>query len=177
MFLLSLSARSVDSFCCRNVCSYNYTRSLCHTQHVKVFRGHLYVSFTAVTCKPSCLFVCQICGLFLLWIFVPHGYGKHATLGAIVTHNDTTCSLGCVYVIEFECSSTSVGRDRKPPFDSPCGLIDQPMYRKRSSMDLEGELLGQLSRPQTINLYDGFVCHDDVIVVASTTDYRLGRSD
>ena len=75
---------------------------------------------------------------------MPHGYGKHATLGAIVTHNDTMCSLGCVYVIEFECSSTSVGCDRKPPFDGPCGLIDQPMYRKRSSMDLEGELLGQL---------------------------------
>ena len=34
-----------------------------------------------------------------------------------------------------------------------------------------------LSRPQTINLYDGFVCHDDVVVVASTSDYRLGRSD
>ena len=34
-----------------------------------------------------------------------------------------------------------------------------------------------LSRPQTINLYDGFVCHDDVVVVASTSDYWLGRSD
>ena len=35
-----------------------------------------------------------------------------------------------------------------------------------------------LSRPQTINLYDIFVCHDDDdVVAASTSDYRLGRSD
>ena len=27
-----------------------------------------------------------------------------------------------------------------------------------------------LSRPQTINLYDGFVCHDAVVVVAVTSD-------
>ena len=30
------------------------------------------------------------------------------------------------------------------------------------------------SRPQTINLYDGFVCHDDVVVVASTSDLTTG---
>ena len=30
-----------------------------------------------------------------------------------------------------------------------------------------------LSRPQTINLYDGFICHDDVVVVASTSDYSI----
>ena len=28
----------------------------------------------------------------------------------------------------------------------------------------------ELSRPQTINLYDGFVCHDTVVVVALTSD-------
>ena len=44
VFLYSLGPRSVDSFRCRNLCSYNYTRSHCHTQQ-KVFRGHLYVSF------------------------------------------------------------------------------------------------------------------------------------
>ena len=27
-----------------------------------------------------------------------------------------------------------------------------------------------LSRPQAINLYDGFVCHDAVVVVAVTSD-------
>ena len=32
-----------------------------------------------------------------------------------------------------------------------------------------------LSQPQTINSYDGFGCHDDVEVVAVTSDYRLGR--
>ena len=34
-----------------------------------------------------------------------------------------------------------------------------------------------LSRPQTINSYYGFVCHDDVVVVDATSDYRLARSD
>ena len=32
-------------------------------------------------------------------------------------------------------------------------------------------------QPQTINLYDGFVCQDDVVVVAVTSDYRLERTD
>ena len=34
-----------------------------------------------------------------------------------------------------------------------------------------------LSWPHTINLYNGFVCHDDVVVVAVTSDYQLERSD
>ena len=32
------------------------------------------------------------------------------------------------------------------------------------------DLTDTLSRPQTINLYDGFVCHDAVVVVAVTSD-------
>ena len=34
-----------------------------------------------------------------------------------------------------------------------------------------------LSQPQTIMSYDGFVCQDDVMVFAATSNYRLGCSD
>ena len=78
------------------------------------------------------------------------------------------CKKICLHIKVAELNTLSVGK----------GITGIPstVFNETENTN-ENTNLRQLSRPQTINLYDGFVCHDDVVVVASTSDYRLGRSD
>ena len=45
-----------------------------------------------------------------------------------------------------------------------------PHYNNLFIACLQRSVLDPLSRPHTINLYDGFVGHDDVVAVAVTSD-------